>query len=153
METKLNWKLNLKTKEKHKTIIILMCPEIRYWPICLSLLTFHVRGPSWIILLVDKSRFCERRKSLCLTWFCSFHHIMSKANKEEKESPEKKLSTTLNWGAASSLRWYWLRRCRCSVSLTTSLTACSIPRQHAWARWSEGRSDVPAEWENKETTS
>lgn len=52
--------------------------------------------------------------------------------------------TTLNGGAASSLRWYWLRRCRCSVSLTTSLTAWSIPRQQAWARWSEERSDVPA---------
>lgn len=54
-------------------------------------------------------------------------------------------SVTLNCGAASSLRWYWLRRCRCSVSLTSSLTACSIPRQQAWARWSEGRSDEAAE--------
>lgn len=39
----------------------------------------------------------------------------------------------LSRGDKSSLRWYWLSRCRCSVSLTTSLTACSIPRQHTCA--------------------
>lgn len=50
---------------------------------------------------------------------------------------------TLNWGAASSRRWYWLSCCRCSVSLTTSLMVCRIPLQQAWARCNKGRSGAP----------
>lgn len=37
---------------------------IKYWPICLSLLTLHVRGPSWIILFVVRSKLWERRRKL-----------------------------------------------------------------------------------------
>lgn len=46
----------------------------------------------------------------------------------------------LSRGVRSSLRWYWLSRCRCSVSLTSSLTACRIPRQQACALCSSCRS-------------
>lgn len=112
-----------------------------YRPIRLSLLILQVRGPSWINLLVERSRLCEKKKNRVKKNPVFFITICKRG---ESRVTSINCTATLNCGAASSLRWYWLRRCWCSVSPTSASTPCSIPRQHAWARWSKGRSGDPA---------